>query len=66
MICDKTDLGDFEYCDGVNIEFVDSTVVVKNIETKYRCAYDDGDFGKLNPGHYYFDFEDNQYTFQVT
>ncbi len=65
MICDITDLGAFNYCDGVTIDFIDSEVIIKNIETKYRCSYEDGVLGQLNPGHYFFTYESVNYKFSV-
>ena len=64
-ICTTTDLGDFDYCDGVTIDFVDSEVLIKCVETKYICTREDGTFGKLNPGHYTFEFEETNYIFEV-
>ena len=64
-ICSTTDLGDFDYCEDVVIDFVDSEVVIKCVETKYRCTREDGNFGELLPGHYLFTFEETNYMFEV-
>lgn len=66
-ICDRTDLGQFDYCDGVTISdpLIVGEVDVQSITTDFICTYEDGVFGMLGKGFYVFTYDSVDYIFEV-
>lgn len=64
--CTVIDSGDFPSCDDVIVADIVGSVVISCIETSFTCSFEDGNFGKLNPGDYIYDYDSNNYRFTVT
>jgi hypothetical protein len=66
MPCIQTDLGQFNYCDGVDVsETIDGPVDLLYLQTSRQCNYATGNFGILEKGEYVFTFEETNYKFEV-
>lgn len=65
MICDAINLGDFDHCEDVILEVIETEVTVKNVVTHWQCTYEDGTIGILAEGDYIAETADEMYKFTV-
>jgi hypothetical protein len=66
MPCNEIDLGQYNYCDGVDLSAtIDGPIDVLYLQTSRECNYATGNFGILEIGEYVFTFEGANYKFEV-
>ena len=66
MACEYTNLGTYDYCDGVDLSAtITGEVSLLFIQTSRECTYADGNFGTIERGEYVFSFDSTNYYFKV-